>query len=450
MKKNKLWIPGIAGMLIVAILLSLLVHYNASDVKAVTSDELKDQLVELEKEKDAISQQLSALEKEQSANLNDIESIIKRKNNIDQQVALLHAEIENVNGQIAAYSLLIADKQTELDEAEARLEALREQNKERIRAMEEGGTLSYWAVIFEANSFFDLLDRIDMIDEIARADKKRLEEMSQVAAEVEKARDTLTEEKANLELIRADLETSQKALEAKTAEADEMLAKLVDASEDLEKLHNQFEQMEEDFLDQIAQTEKEYNDKVAEELESSRKASLQASIDASIEASIAQESRLEASRKESSRQEANKKPTTGGAQGSDKNPSGVIWRVPCDYVRVSSPFGYRWHPTTGEYSMHRGVDLAAPKGTPIVASRSGVVTIATYHSTAGNYVTINHQDGYSSVYMHMTHYIVGVGDYVKAGEVIGYVGSTGRSTGPHLHFGISYNGTYYNPMDYIG
>ncbi|MBE6924209.1 MAG: M23 family metallopeptidase [Ruminococcaceae bacterium] len=132
------------------------------------------------------------------------------------------------------------------------------------------------------------------------------------------------------------------------------------------------------------------------------------------------------------------------------NPSGVVWRVPCDYVRLTSPFGYRWHPTTGEWSMHRGVDLAGPKGTPIYASRSGYVTVATYNSISGNYVTINHQDGYSSVYMHMTHDVVDVGDYVKAGQLIGYMGSTGRSTGPHLHFGISYKGTYVNPMDYIG
>jgi murein DD-endopeptidase MepM/ murein hydrolase activator NlpD len=100
--------------------------------------------------------------------------------------------------------------------------------------------------------------------------------------------------------------------------------------------------------------------------------------------------------------------------------------------------------------MHKGVDLAAPKGTPIYATRSGYVNVATYHSTAGNYVTINHRDGFTSVYMHMTHYVVSPGQEVKAGQLIGYVGSTGRSTGPHLHFGIHYKGEYVNPMDYIG
>ena len=95
--------------------------------------------------------------------------------------------------------------------------------------------------------------------------------------------------------------------------------------------------------------------------------------------------------------------------------------------------------------MHNGVDLPYPQGTPIYASRSGTVTIATYSSTAGNYVSLNHGDGYSSVYMHMTHYVVKVGEYVKAGQLLGYMGSTG----PHLHFGISYKGTYVNPADYM-
>ena len=473
MKKHRLLFSVVAGILVGAALVSLLSGMVASNAEAVTSSELKDQLDALEKEKDSITQRLDELEEQQTANLDDIASILAQKNIIDQQVALRYAEMANLNDQIATYSQMIADKQRELDVLEKRLQELSEQNKERIRAMEEEGGLSLWSVIFEANSFSDLLDRIDMIDEISRSDRKRLEEMSNLAGELEAARDELAEEKKNLEQKREELKQVQAELDAENARADELLLLLVNKAEDLNNLHDEFEQMEEDFLDEIAQTEQAYNDKVAEELESSRKASIQASVEASIEQSIAESivssiaeskrqessrleasrleaSRVEESRLESSRQEANKKPTTGGEQGTDKNPSGLIWRVPCDYIRVSSAFGYRWHPTTGEYSMHKGVDLAAPKGTPIYATRSGTVTTATYHSTAGNYVTINHYDGYSSVYMHMTHYVVGAGDYVKAGQLIGYVGSTGRSTGPHLHFGISYNGSYVNPMDYIG
>ena len=118
--------------------------------------------------------------------------------------------------------------------------------------------------------------------------------------------------------------------------------------------------------------------------------------------------------------------------------------------RLTSAFGMRLHPVLKYYRMHNGIDLAAEQGTPIYATRAGKVTVASYQAGgAGNYVSINHLDGFSSIYMHMTHYVVSVGQSVKAGQLIGYVGSTGISTGPHLHFGISYAGSYVNPLAYL-
>ena len=451
MKKKKLFLSAVAFLLVLAMGWSLVNNVLSNSVRAVSSSELKEQLDALKGDRDALLEKIEALEKQQADNFSDMESIIQQKSLIDQQISLLYAEISNVNAQIATYSLLIADKQEELDKAQQRLEELNEQNKERIRAMEEEGELSYWSVLFQANSFSDLLDRLNMISEIAAADRRRLEEMEEAAKVVAEAQAVLAEEKAELEKTKAELLETQKVLDAKNAEADMLLADLVKVSENLEDLHNQFEKEEEDFLDQIAQKDKEYNDKLDEE--ASISASIQASIDASIEESRWLQASIQESIEESIRQEQATKPTsstTTPSYGPSDNPSGVIWLVPCTYTYVSSPFGYRWHPTTGEWSMHKGVDLAAPKGTPIYATRSGYVNVATYHETAGYYVTINHGDGYTSVYMHMTHYIVSPGEYVKAGQLIGYVGSTGRSTGPHLHFGIHYYGTYVNPMDYIG
>jgi murein DD-endopeptidase MepM/ murein hydrolase activator NlpD len=446
MINRKLLYSAVAILLVFALMGTFVTGVLPGDVRAASSSELKDQLDELKKDKEALMGKIEELEKQQSENFGDMESIIKQKDIIDQQVALLYAEISNVNDQIATYSRLIADKQKELEQAQQRLAELSAKNKERIRAMEEGGGLSYWSVLFKANSFSDLLDRLNMIYEIAVADQRRMEEMSQAAKVVEEARKVLTEEKAELEKTKAELENTRKTLDTKNAEADRLLDDLVKIAENLEDLHNQFEKEEEDFLNQIAQKDKEYTDKLNEE------ASISASIQASIEASIAESKWLQASIEESIRQEQmGTQPTTGSkpGTGSTNNPSGVVWMVPCKYTYLSSPFGYRWHPTTGQWSMHQGVDFAAPKGTPIYATRSGTITIATYSSTAGNYVQINHGDGYSSVYMHMTHFVVSVGEYVKAGELIGYVGSTGRSTGPHLHFGISKNGSYVNPMDYL-
>jgi murein DD-endopeptidase MepM/ murein hydrolase activator NlpD len=119
------------------------------------------------------------------------------------------------------------------------------------------------------------------------------------------------------------------------------------------------------------------------------------------------------------------------------------------YTAITDAYGMRYHPIYGYYKMHEGVDLAVGSGTAIYATKSGTVTTAAYDDAYGYYVTINHGDGYSSLYGHMTNYIVSAGDYVTQGQVIGYVGSTGWSTGPHLHFGIYYNGSSVNPMNYV-
>ena len=126
------------------------------------------------------------------------------------------------------------------------------------------------------------------------------------------------------------------------------------------------------------------------------------------------------------------------------------WISPLKSYKLTSPFGMRFHPVLKVNRMHNGVDMAAPANTPIFAARGGQVITASYQKDgAGNYVQIDHGDGFRSIYMHMTRYIVKVGDYVTPGQVIGYVGSTGVSTGNHLHFGISRNGKYVNPMEYI-
>jgi murein DD-endopeptidase MepM/ murein hydrolase activator NlpD len=131
-------------------------------------------------------------------------------------------------------------------------------------------------------------------------------------------------------------------------------------------------------------------------------------------------------------------------------PSNSKWQIPVSGYTITSPFGMRVHPVYGVQRMHNGIDMACAQGTPIYATRAGKVTRTSYQAGgAGNYVSINHLDGFSSVYMHMTHYVVSEGQTVSQGQLIGYVGSTGISTGPHLHFGISYAGTYVNPLAYI-
>ena len=406
MKKRNLWVSILAGLMAAVMLLGLIVGL-IPNANAESSASIKNRIDKLEKEKDAVDEQIAALEGQISDNMDDMRAIVEQKNLIDQEVFLINQQIININTQINEYGLLIADKQDALDAAEANLADLQAKNQERIRAMEKNGKVSYWSVIFKANSFVDLLDRLKMIEEIAKADQKRLEDMAKAAQEVEVAKENLQVEKAALEVMKDELDERQVALDEKRAKADELLRELVAIGEEYQLLLDEQEAEQDELMQQIAKAEKEYNEQKRKEEEAARPTYPSTA------------------------------PITNG------------WRVPCQYWWLSSPFGMRKHPIYGDYRMHNGVDLSCSTGTPIYATRSGTVTIASYNSSAGYYVNINHGDGFSSIYMHMTHYVVSYGQQVSQGQLIGYMGSTGASTGPHLHFGISYNGTYVNPANYM-
>ena len=408
------------GTKILALLLAvvMLLGMTPGQAEAASSSEIKEQLNELKEEKKELQEQLAELRDQYQANENEILDMVSQKDIIDQEIALLHAEVTNINTQISAYSLLIADKQDELEEAQARLAELNEKNKERIRAMEEGGDVSYWLIIFQANSFFDLLDRINMVEEIEAADQRRLAEMAAVAQEIADTQAQLAEEKAALEEVVLELDAAQILLEEKRAEADAILIELVAKGEEFQALIDESEELQDELMAEIAQAEKDL-----------KEAEYQEWLATYVP------------------------PTTypsDDTRPSTDIPSSSGWICPVPYYTLTSPFGMRIHPISGKWKMHNGVDMSCAQGTPIYAAKSGKVTTTSYQAGgAGYYVSINHGDGFSSVYMHMTHYIVSPGQYVTAGQVIGYVGSTGGSTGPHLHFGISYKGTYVNPMNYI-
>ena len=237
-----------------------------------------------------------------------------------------------------------------------------------------------------------------------------------------KEKQELEEEKAELEVAMTELEAATEELEAKRLEADALLEKLIAKGEAFEALIDESEDLQAELMEQIAKTEKDYKNQKFKEW-------LATSVPPTT-----------------------KKPSSSNSssQGAPA-PSSTGWRSPLvKSSYVTSPYGMRLHPVYKVYKMHHGVDLQSKKGDTIVAAKGGVVTVASYQrGGAGYYVTINHGDGFSSSYMHMTHFVVKKGDYVKAGQTIGYVGSTGVSTGPHLHFSIYYNGNSVNPAKYV-
>ena len=415
MKKQNIGKTILAGLLAVVMTFSMFPPVSA---EAASSGEIRQQIKDMKAENKELEAKLKELRGQFQENENEMINMVAQKDLIDQEIAILTEQIANINHQITSYSILIADKQDELDKAQQKLTELSQKHRERIQAMEEEGTLSYWEVLFKANSFADLLDRLNMIQEIAAADKRRMEELSAAAQKVSDVQESLSAEKNDLESTRRELDDAQLLLEEKRAEADELLLQLIAKGEEFQALIDESEDLQDELMAEIAQAEKdlkeaEYREWLATYVP----------------------------------------PTTrpgNDTTPSPEAPSSSGWVCPVPYYTLTSPFGMRIHPISGQWKMHNGVDLALPQGEPIYAAKSGKVTTASYQAGgAGYYVSINHGDGFASIYMHMTHFIVSPGQYVNAGQVIGYVGSTGGSTGPHLHFGISYNGTYVNPMNYI-
>ena len=438
MKNRKRLVSILAGIMAAVMLLTLIIGLLPTRASAASSSEIRKQINELKAQKQEIEDQIAQVQADYQKNEDELFDIVARKNVIDQEIGLLSAQIININEQISAFNILIADKQDELDNAQARFDQLSAENKLRIRAMEEEGSLSYWEVLFRANDFSDLLDRLNMVEEIAASDQRRLAELDQAAREVEDAQAQLELEKEELQATRDELDAAQAQLDEKKEEADALLLELLAKADELKALEEQFDQEKNDLLNAIAAKEQEYNEtKLAEWL-----AYMATYTTVPPETSAPSNGN-----------------STNGSTGSDSGSSGggsnggssasSGWLMPCSYVKLTSPFGNRESPTAGASTYHQGVDLAAPQGTPVYASRAGRVTVAGYGSAAGYYVSINHLDGYSSMYMHLNNYVVSSGQTVSAGQLIGYVGRSGVATGYHLHFGIAYNGAYVNPARYI-
>ena len=166
----------------------------------------------------------------------------------------------------------------------------------------------------------------------------------------------------------------------------------------------------------------------------------------------AQEDKIKQIEAEIKRQEeeARKKAEAAGQKYNTVSIGNIKFIWPCpSSSRVTSAFGGRESPTEGASSNHQGMDIGAPTGSNIIAAADGTVTISTYSYSAGNYIMLNHGGGVSTVYMHCSQLLVSAGDTVKQGQVIAKVGSTGYSTGPHLHFGVRLNGSYVNPAKYV-
>lgn len=392
---NKKWVVRAVAILM-ALIMALSVLYvvvgsltAGAAVSQSQIDKLKKQQKEIEKKKQEMLSQINSLEYEQS-------TALAKKVVLDNQIQLTQEDIANINDQIETYTQLIEVKKEEVIQAQQTEDDQWALYKVRIRAMEESGTISYISVIFESNSFSDLLARLDIVSEIMKYDEKLYEQLKAAKVATKDAQASLEVSKADQEIEKANLEVKNAELETQRAAADELL-------KEIEK--------------DIAAAKELYQ----KELDASKE--IQNDINKKIEELKKQQSQV---------------------VGTGK----LIWPAPSSN-KVTSPYGQRFHPIYHEYRMHSGIDIAAGYGAKIIASDDGTVIISQYSSSYGNYIVISHGNGYTTLYAHLSSRLKKVGDKVKQGELIGKCGSTGASTGPHLHYEVSLNGSRVNPLNYF-
>lgn len=360
----------------------------------------QDTLDKIEEIKDNISDvksKISQLEKSKS----NLQSYI---NQLDKEAESLSGQIKELEGQIEEKQADIAVQEEELQAAQATADEQYENMKIRIQYMYENGSISYLEALLTSKSISEMLNRIDYIAQMSQYDRDMLDEFIATKEAIAEYKAQLELEKEELEILSDGLEEQKEAVDllisTKTKEIAQYQSQIDEASGDAK-----------DYQAQLLQQEK-----ALEQVE-----------DAIAAAAAA---------------------AAAGADG-DGGASGFAWPCPASR-RITSYFGPRTAPVAGASTYHKGIDIGASTGSAIVASASGVVTTATYSSSAGNYIVISHGSGMATVYMHCSALYVSVGQQVSKGDTIGAVGSTGYSTGPHLHFGIIKNGSYVDPLGYVG
>lgn len=387
-------------------------HMTASaagtNMSSITSDSIREkeeQIEQAEREREALQSGLTNLQTIKK----DLET---QKANLKEYVAQLDRSLMELEQNIAQLNQQISAKEEEIRQNEGELEAAleREENQKesmitRIRFVYESGTPQLTDLLLQASGFGDFLNKADYAERVMAYDQRMLQDYMTIREYVELCRDELDLEKQILDQAKYNVQMEQQSLEDLIGQKSR---DIISYETDINNKENAIREYEEEIKAQDAEI-------------------------AALEAAIAEEKK---------RIIAN--------SGTVLTYDGGVFKFPlASYTRISDEYGMRIHPTLGVEQFHNGVDFAAPKGTAIYAAYDGKVAAAAYSGTMGNYVMIDHGDGLYTIYMHASELYVEKDDIVVRGETIAAVGSTGRSTGNHLHFSVRLNGAYTSPWNYL-
>ena len=401
-KTQRIIVIIVAAALLLSVMLPLLSMFAQASVTQGDIQNIKNELSDIQAQKKDAEARLKAIR-------NDLSKAKEQVEIIRNQVLLTEQEINASQAMLDEYDRQIADKEQEIAGLEQQEEQQYQEFYQQVRWMEETGGVNYLSILFEANSFADMLDQAMLIGDIMDYSNRIIEQLEATQAELGLARDALASDRADQALVQQELEERKAELEDKRNEAQNL-------------------------MNQIAATESEYAAEAKELAETEAQVNKQLK-DAQTK-SAAQLAELERKRQEQAA-------ANGGSATVNMTSGDWYWPLSNRY-KISSLFGSRVDPINGRRDNHTGTDIPAPSGTPICAAQDGVVTTVNANKNAssyGYYCIISHGNGYATLYAHQCQVPpVSEGQTVSKGQVIGYVGTTGRSTGNHLHFELRING----------
>lgn len=402
MRKKKIAVLAAAAALTLGTVFS---SYATS--KAI--EDAKKKVSSMEEEKKKVESTLKELEGKKS----DIAAYVKE---LDRNLSALAGELTKLEGDISQKEEQIEEAKVELETAKITENRQYEDMKLRIQYMYENGQTGLLESMMQSESIAELLNRAEYASQITSYDRKMLEKYRKTRQEVALKEEALKTEHQELLTLQDSTKAKQSSVKTLMASKEAELAsyetKIASAQGEIDQYNSDIKAQEE----HMARVEAEIRRKEEE----ARKAE-------------------EAKKNQSS---------AGGDSTVKKGNTNFIWPCPAS-GRISSAFGDRSSPTEGASTNHKGIDIPAPSGSSIVAAADGKVVISTYSYSAGNYIMIDHGGGLTTVYMHCSQLLVKEGETVKQGQTIAKVGSTGYSTGPHLHFGVRSGGSYVNPSGYV-
>lgn len=372
-----------------AIILTAAVLISMPAYAAKSVNDLKNELAQSQKKTEETKKQIASKQAEKNSQK-------AQKDSLDIEIAGLQSDIDKIQSVIDEKNAEINEKNNEIQALDTELKATDKRLKKRMKVIYESGTESYLELILKSTGISDLFTRISVVESILKHDNSMMDNYRAQIEAVNAAKAIVEQEKNEQVEAQNILEQKQNQIKSKQEEKQRVIDAL---SKDINELKKQ----------EAAQ------EKAEQELKSQINSALKASTQQSVKYSG----------------------------------NGKFGFPLTSYTRVSSPYGYRIHPITGTKKLHAGIDYAAPYGTSILAAEDGVVLTSGWNSGYGYCVTINHGGGYVTLYGHCSSLLVSAGQSVKRGQTIAKVGSTGNSTGNHLHFEVRINGSTVNPAGYL-